>query len=468
MRSHLKMKVGFGLVAITASALAQNAVTSVAGGGSTTVAARAASIGTPSGMARDASGNLYIADSALNRVYKVTSAGTLSIVAGNGGNGAASPYYPSDGDGGLATTAQLHAPASVALDSAGNLYIADTGMGTRREVNAKTGIINTVTVLANSAEAALVAIDAANDIFVADGCSVFKSNGGTATPVLVAGTMECQGNGFSGNGGPAIDAQFGTVAGLFMDASGNVFLTDTDDSLVLEVSGKTGTYANSNQFSLYGVVWSPQKKLYVAVGGGGTILTSPDMVNWIVRNSNTALNLKAIASSSPEFAAIGSGNIVVTSPDGVTWTAQKSVPAPASCCNSSAPAPPSTPAHSARSSSRNPRLCRSPSPAEQPTAQPRSAATPAIWSSSSPRQPAGRARTYSKINSFRSPETAAASSLEASPRSPRQKRSRHSQLTAPVPAVSRTPTDRKQPSPPGFPLTKAGSQLALLFKSIEH
>jgi hypothetical protein len=41
-------------------------------------------------------------------------------------------------------------------------------------------------------------------------------------------------------------------------------------------------------------------------------------------------------------------------------------------------------------------------------------------------------------------------------------------LTAPVPAVSRTPTDRKQPSPPGFPLTKAGSQLALLFKSIEH
>src|SRR5262249_44190632 len=91
------------------------------------------------GLAADTNGNVYIADPGTNRIRKVNSAGTITTVAGSGGLGNSG----FSGDGGPATAAQLTSPSGVALDSAGNIYIASTGNGRIRKVDT-TGSITTV------------------------------------------------------------------------------------------------------------------------------------------------------------------------------------------------------------------------------------------------------------------------------------------------------------------------------------
>ena len=118
-------------------------ITTVAGSGGFTVfsgdggPATSATLGLPYGLAVDAAGNIYIADTGNGRIRKVNTAGIISTVArsGNGFN---------LGDGGPALNAQLANPSDVAVDSAGNIYIADSGNNRIRKVNTS-GIISTVT-----------------------------------------------------------------------------------------------------------------------------------------------------------------------------------------------------------------------------------------------------------------------------------------------------------------------------------
>jgi len=97
-----------------------------------------AKLNSPNGVAVDSSGNIYIADMLNNRVRKVTaSTGVITTVAGNGHSG-----Y--NGDNILATSAELNNPTGVAVDSSGNIYIADQLNGRIRKVTASTGFISTV------------------------------------------------------------------------------------------------------------------------------------------------------------------------------------------------------------------------------------------------------------------------------------------------------------------------------------
>src|SRR5947207_1580688 len=118
-------------------------ITTMAGNGNPTFAgdggaATSASVYVPTGVALDASGNLYIADYGNQRVRKVDAAsGIITTVAGNG-----SPAFAGDGD--AATSASLNSPVAVALDASGNLYVADQGNHRIRKVAAATGIITTV------------------------------------------------------------------------------------------------------------------------------------------------------------------------------------------------------------------------------------------------------------------------------------------------------------------------------------
>ena len=153
------------------------------------------------GLAKDASGNLYAADYADHRIRKIAPNGTISTVAGNGTQGYS-------GDGGPATAAQLYQPWDVAVDGAGNLYIADSGNNCIRKVSVS-GIITTV-----------------------------------------AGGFR----GYSGDGGPAFLAQMKSPYGVTVDAAGNVYVADSENSVVRKISpnGTITTVAGSGSAGFSG------------------------------------------------------------------------------------------------------------------------------------------------------------------------------------------------------------------------
>ena len=97
----------------------------------------------PYAVAFDAAGNMYIPDQQNDRVRMVNSSGTITTFAGNGSTGTTTSY---SGDGGIATNAQLWAPSGVAIDPAGNLYVADTQHSAIRKVSSATGLISTLAV----------------------------------------------------------------------------------------------------------------------------------------------------------------------------------------------------------------------------------------------------------------------------------------------------------------------------------
>jgi uncharacterized protein (TIGR03437 family) len=195
-------------------------------------------------------GNLYIADSSNQRIRKVSSNGTITTVAGSGGPGGFS------GDGGPATSAALNFPLGMAMDGLGNLYFADGGNNCVRRI-APNGVITTVAGNGNgtggffgdqgpATSATLnipedVAIDVANNLLIADSANnrirkVVVSSGIIST---VAGIT---GNGFSGDGGPATQAELNFPWGVTTDATGDVYIGDRVNNRVRIVyESLTGT-----------------------------------------------------------------------------------------------------------------------------------------------------------------------------------------------------------------------------------
>jgi trimeric autotransporter adhesin len=204
----------------------------------------------PSENALDASGNIYIADTWNDRIRMVTkSTGIITTVAGDGTVGFS-------GDGGLATSSSLHNPRGVAIDASGNIYIADTYNHRIRMVTKSTGIITTEVgngTLARLRYPSGIAIDASGNIYIADTYNkrirmVTKSTG-IITTVAGDGTV-----GFSGDGGLATSARLRYPRGVTIDASGNIYITDTDNHRIRMVTKSTGiiTTVAGNGSSQYG------------------------------------------------------------------------------------------------------------------------------------------------------------------------------------------------------------------------
>jgi len=209
--------------------------------------ATAAEIDTPKDVALDGDGNLYIADNYNDRIRRVDAVTrVITTVAGDGTWGAG-------GDGGPATGAQLHGPSGVAVDGLGNLYIADQLNNRVRRVDATTGTITTVAgdgvddfagdggaaAAAELGYPADVALDAAGNLYVADlhNHRVRRIDATTGVITTVAG-----GNtfGFSGDGGPATSAELYTPSGVTCDATGDLYLTDGNDQRVRRIDATTG------------------------------------------------------------------------------------------------------------------------------------------------------------------------------------------------------------------------------------
>jgi len=154
-------------------------------------AATSATFKNPYGVAVDSSGNVYIADYGNHRIRKVAvSTGLISTIAGSG----VSSY---GGDGGAATSASIKQPIGVAVDSSGNVYIADTGNHRIRKVTVSTGLISTI-----------------------------------------AGTGTC---GYNGDGIDATSATLCFPTGVSADTSVNIFIADWIHNRVRKITA-TGTY----------------------------------------------------------------------------------------------------------------------------------------------------------------------------------------------------------------------------------
>jgi uncharacterized protein (TIGR03437 family) len=189
----------------------------------------------PHAICVDRAGSLYIVDTSNHRVLRVSSGGIVQAVAGNGSPG-------SSGDGGAALLAQLNQPQACALDSFGNLYIADTLNHRIRKVS-PSGIVSTVAGTqagmagdggpANGATLDLpagVAVDDSGDIYISDTGNhrirqvtpdgIIRTIAGTGTP------------GFSGDSGTAAAAQLNTPQGLYLDGSGSLYFADSGNNRV--------------------------------------------------------------------------------------------------------------------------------------------------------------------------------------------------------------------------------------------
>jgi sugar lactone lactonase YvrE len=234
-----------------------------------------AELNLPGGVVVDGAGNLYIADTGHNRIRMVCASQTSATIAGTGsactganiivtiaGNG--NPTY--SGDGGPAASATVSGPESVALDGAGNLYIADSGNNIIRMISAATGVITTVAGNFNNipcgaktdplgdgcpatqavlSEPRSVALDAGGNLYVSDsGDNVVRlvslATGVIATVAGNPGSACAAKTDTVGDGCPATQATLDQPAGIALDGSGNLYIADTNDDRVREVQAVGG------------------------------------------------------------------------------------------------------------------------------------------------------------------------------------------------------------------------------------
>ena len=262
-------------------------------GGSATTAL----LNMPSGVAVDASGNMYIADQGNNRVRKVSASGVITTIAGVG-------YPGSSGDGGPATNAPC-TPAGIALDGAGNVYIADRASNCVRKINTS-GIISKVagngvvgftgdgvaaTATALSAPSA-VAVDGAGNIYIADaGNSRIRKVNTSGIITTVAGMGAST---FGGDGGAATDAALHNPTGIALDAAGNIYIADELNARIRKIntSGIISTIAGDGTFGFGGDGGAATAAEFyqpygVAVDASGNVFVA-DQVNNRLRKINTS------------------------------------------------------------------------------------------------------------------------------------------------------------------------------------
>lgn len=243
----------FGQIAGTISTVAGNGAAAFAGDNGP---ATAASLNNPTVVAFRSDGGYYIADFSNHRIRLVDSTGNITTAAGNGVVGYS-------GDGGPAAQASLHDPTGVAVDSKGNVYIADAANDRVRKID----LNGTITTFAGNgtggfggdgaqATAAMldcptrVTFDGFDNLFIADQCNhrIRKvDTNGIITTVAGSGTPGAAFGGFSGDGGPATAAQFKHPTAVTVDSGGNIYITDQVNNRVRRVdrSGTVTTVAGS-------------------------------------------------------------------------------------------------------------------------------------------------------------------------------------------------------------------------------
>jgi sugar lactone lactonase YvrE len=219
----------------------QNATTNYNGGGSTgatgstSAADSLASFNAPTGVAVDASGNVYVADYGNNEIRKISITGTVTTIAGNGTQGSL------NGNG---STATFNGPTSLALDPAGNIYVADDNNNQIRKITPaglvstlagsdSTGAVDGIGAAAYFFGPSGVACDAQGNVYVADaGNNLIRMITPAGSVTTISGNI----NPGAANGA-LLSATFNNPSGLAVDKSGNIYVADMLNNLVRKISG---------------------------------------------------------------------------------------------------------------------------------------------------------------------------------------------------------------------------------------
>jgi sugar lactone lactonase YvrE len=237
-----EVKASSGIITTIAGTMTSSGMGAVGYTGDNGLAISATLSG-PQSIVLGSSGNIYFSDSGNSVIRKITaSSGVITTFAGNGS-------YGYSGDNGAATSATLEHPDGVALDSSGNLYIADVGNMVIRKVTASSGVITTVAGDGQygdsgdngAASSAMlfdphgVAVDSAGNIYIADTLnSVIRkvaASSGVITTVAGNGTA-----GYSGDTKSATSANLSNPWGVAVDSAGNIYVADTGNSAIRKVT----------------------------------------------------------------------------------------------------------------------------------------------------------------------------------------------------------------------------------------
>ncbi len=322
-------------------------VTTLAGSagisGSTDASGTSALFNGPEGVAVDNAGNVYVADSGNSTIRKITPGGTVSTLAGLAGN-----IGNANGTG---TNASFYQPAGVAVDSSANVYVADYGNHTIRKIT-PAGVVTTLagstnfgSVNATGTNASFyqpegVAVDSSGNVYVADTANnmIRKISGGTVT--TLAGSTN-----FGSANGVGTNASFYGPEALAVDNAGNVYVADTGNNMIRKISGGTvTTFAGSTNFGsadgtgINAQFWGPAaiatdsvSNIYVADYFNGTIrkITTSGVVTTMAGSASDAAgngpDLNARFNLPESVAADSSGNVYVA--DTANDTIRKITPA---------------------------------------------------------------------------------------------------------------------------------------------
>ena len=290
-----------------------------------------AQLNKPLKVAVDNQGNYYIADQYGHRIRKVDTDGNISTIAGNG-----KAVY--SGDGGPAISAQLNYPTDVTVDGTGNLYIADSSSIRIRKV-ATDGNISTVAGNGSrgysgdggpavSAQLKLphgIAVDTKGNLYIADcdaHCIRKVDTDGNISTVAGNGT-----NGYSGDGGSATSAQLNVPYGVAVDLVGNVYIAeqqghrirkvDTDGNISTVAGNGTGGYSGDSGPAVNAKILAPWG---VQVDGAGNIYIA-DTGNYCIRKVDASGTITTVAGNGKRGYSGDGGPTVgaqFTSPSGIT------------------------------------------------------------------------------------------------------------------------------------------------------
>lgn len=303
-RFPFNLLIACGILLAAAVAHAQSFVVGTLAGqptpGSADGTGGAAQFHHPNGLAVDAAGNVFVADTVNSTIRKISTNGQVSTFAGQAGNSGSAD--------GLGTNALFYAPQGITMDSTGNLYVADTGNGTIRIITAG-GVVTTLAGVAGNYnsfdgigtnalfyEPQAVAVDDAGNVFVADTWNhtirKITSAGAVSTLAGLAGN-------FGAADGTNSKARFNWPSGIALDGATNLFVTDflnhtirkiTPGGKVTTVAGLAGVWGHADGTNSAARFFQPQGisadnagNLFVVDSGNQTIRkASPVGTNWVV------------------------------------------------------------------------------------------------------------------------------------------------------------------------------------------